>query len=253
MEVFMIKNIDNFRVLKATSVKNKQGNYYLLRGGPLDKINKKDKQLLLNKYNLKTVIDFRSEKELKKLENKKIEGVDYFHIEIFDPYKSINKNPQQFLDASQENSKEDIMEILYEEFVLSAFTLNSYRKFLEKVAISKGSVYFHCSAGKDRTGFAAMLLLEILGASEKDIYKDYLLTNEFAEKNFDVLLKRLVNKHQETLDLETIKSFIGVKASYLKLSRDLIVDHYLSVENFISQALKVNSQTLQQIKEKFIV
>ena len=38
-------------------------------------------------------------------------------------------------------------------------------------------VLFHCTAGKDRTGVIAALLLKYFGASEKDILKDYLYTN----------------------------------------------------------------------------
>ncbi len=37
---------------------------------------------------------------------------------------------------------------------------------------------FHCTAGKDRTGFAAALILRSLGVSEADVMHDYLLTNE---------------------------------------------------------------------------
>ncbi len=37
---------------------------------------------------------------------------------------------------------------------------------------------FHCSAGKDRTGIIAALLLSLLGVSEADIVADYVLTRE---------------------------------------------------------------------------
>jgi protein-tyrosine phosphatase len=36
---------------------------------------------------------------------------------------------------------------------------------------------FHCTAGKDRTGFGAALVLASLGVDESDIMRDYLLTN----------------------------------------------------------------------------
>jgi protein-tyrosine phosphatase len=37
---------------------------------------------------------------------------------------------------------------------------------------------FHCTAGKDRTGFAAALILRSLGVTQEDVMRDYLLTNE---------------------------------------------------------------------------
>jgi protein-tyrosine phosphatase len=39
-------------------------------------------------------------------------------------------------------------------------------------------VVFHCTAGKDRTGFAAALILRSLGVSDEDVMRDYLLTNQ---------------------------------------------------------------------------
>ena len=43
------------------------------------------------------------------------------------------------------------------------------------------AVVFHCSAGKDRTGLLAALILEVLGVDAETIRADYLLTNEVVE------------------------------------------------------------------------
>ena len=48
-------------------------------------------------------------------------------------------------------------------------------------AEGRGGVVFHCSAGKDRTGLLAALILEVLGVDEETIEADYLLTNEAVE------------------------------------------------------------------------
>ena len=42
-------------------------------------------------------------------------------------------------------------------------------------------VVFHCSAGKDRTGLIAALVLEVLGVDDETIATDYILTNEAVE------------------------------------------------------------------------
>lgn len=41
-----------------------------------------------------------------------------------------------------------------------------------------GAMLMHCSAGKDRTGIAAALLLTALGVSRRDVMEDYLLSRE---------------------------------------------------------------------------
>ncbi len=41
---------------------------------------------------------------------------------------------------------------------------------------------FHCSAGKDRTGILAAMILEVLGVSREDVVADYLMTNEVIDE-----------------------------------------------------------------------
>lgn len=250
----MIYNIDNLRVLKAKSVHNlNDKQMFLLRGGPLDEIDRADQNTLTEKYNLKTVIDFRSSDERKKAPNVIMEGVDYYNIEVMDPQESIQKNPLEFLKAYKLHHDLNFMEHMYSEFVLNAYTRNSYKEFLETVSKSKGSVYFHCTAGKDRTGFASMLLLEILGATEEEIFKDYLKTNDFTNDNFELILIKVREVYENVIADDILKDMIGVKEEYLNISRNLIFDKYKSVNDFIRIELKVDDKTLDMIRRKFVV
>ena len=49
-------------------------------------------------------------------------------------------------------------------------------------------ILFHCSAGKDRTGVAAMLILLALGASDETICADFVQTNVCRKAEIDALL-----------------------------------------------------------------
>jgi protein-tyrosine phosphatase len=53
-----------------------------------------------------------------------------------------------------------------------------YARFFRHLIEQPTPLVFHCTAGKDRTGFAAALLLGALGVSRDDIVQDYLLTNQ---------------------------------------------------------------------------
>jgi protein-tyrosine phosphatase len=52
----------------------------------------------------------------------------------------------------------------------------AYRVLLETLAEADGRVLFHCAAGKDRTGVAAALLLELAGVDDETIIEDYAVT-----------------------------------------------------------------------------
>jgi protein-tyrosine phosphatase len=53
-----------------------------------------------------------------------------------------------------------------------------FRRFFEHLLAESTPLVFHCSAGKDRTGFAAALILSALGVSREIVFQDYMLTNQ---------------------------------------------------------------------------
>ena len=54
-----------------------------------------------------------------------------------------------------------------------------------------GYVYFHCTAGKDRTGVAGFLIMIALGMSEEDAIQEYLLSNIYLKESNDELCQQL--------------------------------------------------------------
>ena len=68
------------------------------------------------------------------------------------------------------------MEDTYRGFVRE--NTHRFAEFFGHLLASGEPTVFHCTAGKDRTGFAAALLLRALGASDDEVMHDYLLTNE---------------------------------------------------------------------------
>jgi protein-tyrosine phosphatase len=68
------------------------------------------------------------------------------------------------------------MEETYRDFV--RVNADVFARFLGLLAEAEGApLLFHCTAGKDRTGFAAALILHVLGADPETIEADYLATN----------------------------------------------------------------------------
>ena len=83
------------------------------------------------------------------------------------------------LDAGHELTPTEV--VAYMQDTYRGFVRHSTHRFAEFFAHlleSNEPTVFHCTAGKDRTGFAAALVLHALGASKEDVMHDYLLTNE---------------------------------------------------------------------------
>jgi protein-tyrosine phosphatase len=89
-------------------------------------------------------------------------------------------------------------------------------------------VVFHCTAGKDRTGFASALLLTLLGVPWETVVEDYLRTNE--------LWIGHIGRYPE-LDLDTRAAIIEARQPYLEAAFEVVKADFGSAEAFAEQAL----------------
>ena len=69
-----------------------------------------------------------------------------------------------------------LMQQTYRDFVTD--NTQRFAELFAYLLASDEPLVFHCTAGKDRTGFAAALILLALGVSHEDVMHDYLLTNQ---------------------------------------------------------------------------
>jgi protein-tyrosine phosphatase len=120
----------------------------------------------IRRLGIATVIDLRSEAELAK---------GRFDSEL---------TPVRFLHAPLLPSVDRPRDVEFDPFMLGT----AYAAMIEDAAVhvaaaieaiadpGSGPVVFHCTAGKDRTGVLAALLLSLLGVDEETIVEDYALT-----------------------------------------------------------------------------
>ena len=106
----------------------------------------------------------------------------------------------------------------------------SYRYLFERIAAGHVPLLFNCSAGKDRTGIGAMLILSALGVPRATIVEDYLLTNRYAD------FSRLVDRADGgfAVDAAVMRPLLAADADYLAAAFDSLdrdhggVDAYLA-------------------------
>ena len=88
-----------------------------------------------------------------------------------------------------------------------------YARFLRLLAESDAPVVFHCSAGKDRTGFGAALLLAALGVPKAGIEADFLRTNDDWQPPADIG-ERVPESYRRAL--------LGVEIAYLDAAFEVL-------------------------------
>jgi protein-tyrosine phosphatase len=107
----------------------------------------------------------------------------------------------------------------------------------------------HCTAGKDRTGFAAALVLRSLGVPLETVYEDFLLTNHYtgAEIERTLWIIRLVSLFRT--DPEQVRPVLGVERAYLEAAFGAVDEHYGSFDAYRREALGVDDAELAAFRE----
>lgn len=114
-------------------------------------------------------------------------------------------------------------------------------------------LYFHCKGGKDRTGYAAMLLLDLLGVSKQQIMYDYLLTNRAREKKNQRYLEnfRRMAGGDEQVALYMYHIF-EAREEYLCAAIREIEACYGSVYAYAVQELDLTHEQIWMLRQKYL-
>lgn len=95
----------------------------------------------------------------------------------------------------------------------------------------------HCTAGKDRAGFASAMILRVLGVPEETVMEDFLLTNHYtaAETERQLMLIELFSLFR--VDAEALRPLFGVEPAYLQAAFDAIDSSYGDFDTYRREAL----------------
>lgn len=98
---------------------------------------------------------------------------------------------------------------------------------------------FHCTAGKDRTGFASALLLTLLGVPWETVMDDYLRTNE--------LWTGHLGRYPE-LDIDTRAAIVEARTPYLEAAFEVVRADFGGPEQFAERALSLDRAARERLR-----
>lgn len=242
-----VRDLGGIENIYGKKVKEKS----FIRMEHLNKLSDRDIQILVNEYNLKTVIDLRTDDEVQEVPDRKIDNVKYFHIPIF-ASETLGITREMSNDYTKLKSVPD-MEELYKKMVTDEFSVLQLKKIMEIILEENASILFHCTAGKDRTGIIAMLVLTMLDASKDEIMKDYLESNYFAKSRSEIEYKENIAKTNDKEFSERIRKVCIADEKYLNSAINVIEENYESLKGFIINKLEISEKTMDNFKEKYLV
>lgn len=242
-----IRHTVNFRGLGGYRAEGgrviKKGVFF--RGGELESLRRdKEDWETLKGLGIRTILDLRSEGEAAASPDPVPEGTDYIRLCAmhFPDGSDLDFSPRGMQETRRR--MEDIMASaplggelkkgLTLFYTLMPFANPAFRELFRILEEGRVPVLFHCTAGKDRTGVAAMLIMLCLGCSREDAVYDYMLTNECRREIIEEAV-RTGKSREPGVSEDLIREMYGVSRSNAEYTLDAILERYGSFETYFEK------------------
>ena len=129
----------------------------------------------------------------------------------------------------------------------------AYRGLFAALLQGEVPLVFNCSAGKDRTGVGAALVLAALGVPRDTIVEDYLLSNDHYRPGPEIAAA-MSGRHGNwvlTLRPEMMQVMLTVDASYLEAAFDALEREFGGIEAYLERALGVDGAAREVLRERY--
>lgn len=200
----------------------------------------------LSTLGINTVYDLRSPSEIAKRPDVLPTGAHYFNIAILG-----DTDPTTIPMVNSPEETIAYMENMYRQFVTDPMQREKFAELLTAIADNDHAQLFHCTAGKDRTGWAAALLLTIAQVPHDVIVHDYLLTNTYTSSSIDATYQMLVGMYGQTI-ADNAYPALGVQPSFIDAAFEQVVKSYGSMGNYITYGLGISLDTQNRLRDKLL-
>ena len=138
----------------------------------------------------------------------------------------------------------------YREFVSLPSAKTAYHEFFISLGNpNKLPALFHCTTGKDRTGWAAAALQTLLDVPLETVMEDYLRSNDYILPLYKEVIDGFVDGGGEPSIPQAI---FGVKEEYLEASFDEMQTNYGTIENYFFEALGIDASTQKALRDLYL-
>ncbi len=244
--------ISNFRDLGGYPTENGQPVKWgvLYRSATLAESTPGDLQNL-SRLQLSTVIDFRSQAEKDEEPNRLPDPPGFRVVEIpmlDDGNKALVGEVMARIESGDFGGFDPDQAMIAANRQFAGEFTPQFRQFVDAVLDANGApVLWHCSAGKDRTGFATAILLRILGVPEDVVMGDYLVSKQHAleARRGQLLLLRLF-KGEEAADKLAV--IMGVEKPWLEAGFAQIDATWGSFDNYVHEGLGLSEEDVLRLR-----
>ena len=244
-----LAGMDNFRDIAGTTTAYTTSHDGVMRAGVFYRANALTPTAadlaVLDGLGISDVYDLRTASEIAATPDTLPAGATYTNIDIIGSTTSgSNITNISFTSAAEARA---MMQETNRAFVSDAGMRGQFSVLFNELASADGAALFHCTAGKDRTGWTAAVLLSIAGVDDATIMSNYLATNDYTAARVAATLAAMPASMAEVY-----APLLGVEASYLQAGLDEVTAEYGSMDNYLKQGLGLSQETIYVLRGKMV-
>ncbi len=212
----------------------------------------------LEKLKIRTVVDLRGTSEVETRGKDRLpNGVRRVSLPI-DIYSLPKQDKAETSPKSSPGGPKDFMLQATRSIMINCTDV--YAALIRELAEPENRpLVFHCTAGKDRAGIGAAIVLTLLGVPWETVREDYLLSNFYRREENERGLKNIrdnIAKRQgippEQVDMTTYEAMFLVKPEYLDAAHDEVVRRYGSMESYLQKGLGISDEMINKLRSELL-
>jgi hypothetical protein len=140
---------------------------------------------------------------------------------------------------------------LYQAFVTNPVERAGFSTVLLALAHGDIAELYHCSAGKDRTGWTSALLQSIAGVPLPTIMNDYLATNQYEATEINAQLAWIRTTYGAAA-ATILAPTLGTQSSFLQAALDQVTASYGSIDAYLKQGLGLSQADIYVLRARMV-
>lgn len=201
--------------------------------------------ITLNMLGIKAVYDLRTPAEIEAAPDILPSGTSYININI------IGTPNYTLPPLASPADTVAMMERVEQKFVTDTDECSRLGQLFTALANGPDTQLYHCTSGKDRTGWVAAVLLTLAGVPQSVIVQDYLLTNTYSAASIQAAHERNIASYGQAY-ADILYPTLGVQQSFLDAGLEQVMASYGSMNNYITTGLGLSASTQTRLKEKLL-
>lgn len=229
----------------------------IYRSEQLSKITDAEMPLFEN-LGLKNIYDLRTDAERQEQPDRIPAGAAHIVVDVLADERQAGpatllhllSNPKEAEEKLGGGKIEQMFIKTYAGFVSLPSARSGYSMMFHELSRAENlPAIYHCTTGKDRTGWASAALLTLCGVSQEDVMQNYLLSNEYILPEYAEVIDKLT---KAGVDQGILLSILGVRAEYLQAAFAEMQEAFGSIEDYFSKALKMDQTGQNALKSRFV-